>query len=64
MPDAKPRLVGVELYFEDLETAKRFYRDTLGLKLLDEKPSHHAKFDGAGEFVCLEWKRSEPYPYS
>ena len=27
------RLVGVELYFDDLPAAKHFYQDTLGLSL-------------------------------
>jgi predicted enzyme related to lactoylglutathione lyase len=57
-----PRLVGVELYFEDLERAKRFYMDTLGLQVSDESPGHHAKFDCGASFVCLEMKGSETYP--
>jgi len=38
------RFAGFELYFEDLESAKRFYRDTLGLELTSEQPGHHAQF--------------------
>jgi predicted enzyme related to lactoylglutathione lyase len=30
---AKLRIVGVELYFNNLARAKKFYRDTLGLTL-------------------------------
>ncbi len=62
MHGSKPRLVGVELYFEDLEKAKRFYRHTLGLELSHEAAGHHAQFDAGGPFVCLERKGSETYP--
>jgi predicted enzyme related to lactoylglutathione lyase len=56
------RLIGVELYFGDLQQGKHFYGNALGLELLDEEEGHHARF-GAGEsFVCLERKGSEPYP--
>jgi catechol 2,3-dioxygenase-like lactoylglutathione lyase family enzyme len=58
----KPRLVGVELYFDDLPAARRFYQDTLGLELLEEQPDHHAKFDGQSAFICLEGKGAESYP--
>jgi predicted enzyme related to lactoylglutathione lyase len=56
------RLVGIELYFEDLEQGKRFYRDTLGLEISDEQPGHYAKFSAGEGFVCLERKGSESYP--
>ncbi len=62
MPDTKPRLLGVELYFEDLQSAKRFYRDTLGLALTEDSPGHHAKFDFNDRFLCLEKKGVESYP--
>lgn len=67
MPTAKPllrkmRLAGVELYFDDLEKAKQFYRDTLGLKISSEAAGHHAQFDTGAAFVCLERKGSESYP--
>jgi catechol 2,3-dioxygenase-like lactoylglutathione lyase family enzyme len=62
MPNANIRLVGVELYFQDLERAKGFYRDTLGLDLADESVGHHAKFDGGAAFICLERKGAESYP--
>ena len=41
------RLVGVELYFENLELAKEFYLETMGLEVSDEQVGHHAKF-GSG----------------
>lgn len=56
------KLAGVELYFEDLETAKRFYRDVLGLPIAEEAPGHFAKFAAGAGFVCLERKGSEAYP--
>ena len=63
MPDAKPRFIGFELYFEDLEGARGFYRDTLGLDLSEEMAGHHVKFDSpSGGFLCLERKGSESYP--
>lgn len=57
-----PRLLGVELYFDDVEGAKRFYRDTLGLELSDEAAGHFAQFACGGGFVCVERKGSESYP--
>jgi predicted enzyme related to lactoylglutathione lyase len=57
----KTRVVGVELYFEDLERAKRFYRDVLGLEM-DEEDARYAKFETGGVFLCLERKGSESYP--
>jgi|GEM_PF-1289508 len=59
---AKPRLVGVELYFDNLPAARRFYQETLGLELLEEEPGHHAKFEGQSGFLCLERKGAESYP--
>lgn len=56
------RLVGVELYFEDLEGARKFCLETLGLHIADEQPGHHAKFSTDAAFVCLETKGSESYP--
>jgi predicted enzyme related to lactoylglutathione lyase len=57
-----PRLLGVELYFDDLSKAKRFYQETLGLLLTDEESGHHAQFDGLSAFICLERKGAESYP--
>jgi len=56
------QFVGVELYFEDLEKAKSFYVDTMGLKISDEQPGRHAKFDSRSGFICLERKGIESYP--
>src|SRR5260370_20005442 len=61
MSDTKPRFVGAELYFDDLQSAKRFYCDTLGLDLTEESPGHHAKFDFNDRFLCLEKKGVETY---
>jgi predicted enzyme related to lactoylglutathione lyase len=58
MKHIQAQFVGVELYFEDLDEAKRFYIDRLGLEISDEQPGHHAKFDSGAGFVCLERKRS------
>ena len=62
MNGIRARFVGVELYFDDLERAKKFYIETLGLEISDEQVGHHAKFDSGAGFVCLERKGSEPYP--
>ena len=56
------RLMGVELYFDDLQQGKQFYGNALGLELLDEEEGHHARFDAGEGFVCLERKGSESYP--
>jgi predicted enzyme related to lactoylglutathione lyase len=62
MHNAKMRLVGVELYFQDLDRAKGFYHGTLGLDLAEETAGHHAKFDGGAAFICLERTGAESYP--
>jgi catechol 2,3-dioxygenase-like lactoylglutathione lyase family enzyme len=62
MLQSKPRLLGIELYFDDLEKAKQFYCDTLGLDVVDEQAGHHAKFDTGATFVCLERIGAESYP--
>lgn len=56
------RLLGVELYFDDVDAAKRFYRDTLGLDLADEAAGRFAQFMCGGGFVCVERKGTETYP--
>jgi len=61
MSDICAQFVGVELYFEDLERARTFYLDLLGLRISEEQPGHHAKFDFGAGFVCLETKGSESY---
>lgn len=60
--NAKPRLAGVELYFDDLEGATRFYRDDLGLPIRNKQKGHHVQFDGRAGFICLERKGAENYP--
>jgi predicted enzyme related to lactoylglutathione lyase len=62
MRGIQARLVGVELYFDDLEQAKKFYVEILGLEISDEQVGHHAKFNSGTGFVCVEQKGSEPYP--
>lgn len=62
MRKARLRFVGVELYFEDLPRAKKFYTETLGLELSQDEPEHHAKFDSRAGFICLEGKGVELYP--
>ena len=62
MPNSTPRFAGIELYFDDLSGAKRFYSEVLGLALSDEQQDRYAKFDSAAGFVCLERKGSESYP--
>jgi cytidine deaminase len=57
-----PRLAGVELYFEDLERAKGFYREALGLPLVEEGAARFAKFAAGEGFLCCEKKGTEPYP--
>ena len=56
------RLIGVELYFDDLEAAKRFYQETLGLHFSHEQSGHHVQFETGGPFLCLEKKGVEDYP--
>jgi predicted enzyme related to lactoylglutathione lyase len=56
------RLIGIELYFDDLTQAKRFYQETLGLDLFEEEVGHHARFNTGPAFVCIERKGSESYP--
>ncbi|MFZ1141777.1 MAG: VOC family protein [Candidatus Sulfotelmatobacter sp.] len=62
MPHILARFLGVELYFENLERAKKFYLETLNLNLSDEHAGHHARFDSGESFVCLERKGVESYP--
>jgi predicted enzyme related to lactoylglutathione lyase len=62
MKNSTLRLVGIELYFDELERAKSFYRDTLGLALTEEASGHYAKFGTGTGFVCLERRGSESYP--
>jgi catechol 2,3-dioxygenase-like lactoylglutathione lyase family enzyme len=56
------RLLGLELYFDDVPRARDFYCGVLGLPLEEEKPGHHAKLGPQGGFLCLECKGVENYP--
>jgi predicted enzyme related to lactoylglutathione lyase len=62
VPSINARLVGVELYFDDLAAAKSFYEGTLGLDLFGEQAGHHAQFNVGQAFLCLEKKGVEDYP--
>jgi predicted enzyme related to lactoylglutathione lyase len=62
MASMKARLVGVELYFEDLQRSQRFYHESLGLDLEEATAGHHAKFAAGDAFLCLERKGAESYP--
>lgn len=62
MERIQARFIGVELYCENLDRARKFYIETLGLEVSDEQVGHHAKFDGGAGFVCLERKGAESYP--
>ena len=62
MQPVQARFTGVELYFDDLENAKKFYEETLGLTVSDEQIGPHAQFDSGGRFICLERKGAESYP--
>jgi catechol 2,3-dioxygenase-like lactoylglutathione lyase family enzyme len=62
MIKARIRLAGVELYFDDLERARRFYSTTLGLPVAEHDATHHTKLSVGEAFVCLERKGVEHYP--
>src|SRR5580704_8936308 len=62
MSTINARLVGIELYFDDLVAAKNFYEGTLGLDVFSEQPGHHAQFNVGRAFLCLEKKGVEDYP--
>jgi predicted enzyme related to lactoylglutathione lyase len=62
MSSINARLVGVELYFDDLVAAKNFYEETLGLDIFGEQPGHHAQFNVGQAFLCLEERGVEDYP--
>ena len=62
MSSINARLVGVELYFDDLVAAKNFYEEILGLDIFGEQPGHHAQFNVGQAFLCLEKKGVEDYP--
>src|SRR5690348_14107830 len=58
----KPSLVGFELYYQDLDSAKHFYQNVLGMELSEDQAGHHARFEGGTAFLCLERKGVESYP--
>jgi catechol 2,3-dioxygenase-like lactoylglutathione lyase family enzyme len=62
MPHSKVRFAGFELYFDDLERARRFYTMKLGLRTIEHDPTHHVKLAGGDAFLCLERKGMESYP--
>ena len=62
MQPVQARFVGVELYFNDLEKAKKFYAERFSLAVSDEQIGHHVQFDSGGHFICLERKGAESYP--
>ena len=62
MAEISARFLGAGFYFDDMEAAKLFYSQKLGLKLADHQPGHFAKFDSGTSFVTLEQKGSESYP--
>ena len=51
MERIQARFVGVELYFNNLERAKKFYVETMCLEVSDEQVGHHAKFDSGAGFA-------------
>lgn len=62
MARLKIRLAGFELYFDDLERARRFYSSRLGLHAIEHDPAHHVKLGSDDAFLCLEQKGVENYP--
>src|SRR5438093_7870077 len=62
MPHSKIRFAGFELYFDDLERARRFYTMKLGLGTIEQDPTHHVKLAGGDAFLCLERRGVENYP--
>jgi len=59
MQPVEARFIGVELYFDDLEKAKMFYEETVGLAVSDEQIGHHAQFDQRdSRSTCRSWVSS------
>jgi hypothetical protein len=56
------RLLGMELYFDDVAQASDCYRNVLGLSVAEEQPGHYTKLAFQGRFLCLERKGTENYP--
>jgi predicted enzyme related to lactoylglutathione lyase len=53
--------LGVELYSDNLDRAKNFYLETLGLEIADEQADRYCKLKGGSSFICLETKGTESY---
>jgi catechol 2,3-dioxygenase-like lactoylglutathione lyase family enzyme len=49
-------LVETGLYAADLDSAERFYRDVLGLRLLDKEVGRHVFFQVGGDDVLLVFR--------
>jgi predicted enzyme related to lactoylglutathione lyase len=62
MERIQARFAGIELYFENLEKARSFYLETMGLQISDEQIGQYAKFETGAGFICLERKGVESYP--
>jgi catechol-2,3-dioxygenase len=62
MERIQARFAGVELYFENLEKARSFYLETMGLQISDEQIGQYAKFETGAGFICLERKESNRIP--
>jgi hypothetical protein len=62
VPGINARLVGVELYFDHLESAREFYGELLGLPITAEALHHHLQFEVGPAFFCAEKKGGEDYP--
>jgi catechol 2,3-dioxygenase-like lactoylglutathione lyase family enzyme len=60
MQDPKPRLLGVELFCGDLDKAKCFYRDTVGLPFVEDRAGRYAKLDAGGLSSVLSERARSP----
>ena len=55
----RAKLAGIELYFDDVPSATKFYRETLGFPLGRHGEGHRAKLEIGSQFLCLESKRED-----
>jgi catechol 2,3-dioxygenase-like lactoylglutathione lyase family enzyme len=60
--EASLKLTGIELYCDDLQRARAFYSNVLGLPLAEEDPHRFVQFEATDAFLCLERKGAEDYP--
>ncbi len=60
--DPQLRLIGVELYSDDLARASAFYSEVLGLPVTDRDPGRFTQFAPGDAFLCVERKGVEEYP--